>query len=239
VIAELQGLINTVNGSTSHLNGLLNLLLGSVLTATNGIINKGNDLRPAAQALLNTIASARTQAINLQAALSALGDISLCNLDLSVLLDFRRRVNLLKTDNPTGLYATLNGAINSSNIDNVLSQFGGVANVNCGLLGLNCVLNSVLGNLLVSTNNLLASSEPTLKSLLTTLNTTTLTQISQTITQLAADIAEFANSATSPTRKSSKRVVVAVVLDPAGPVGPNAPIWMSTVVTDPKAGLLG
>lgn len=40
------------------------------------------------------------------------------------------------------------------------------------------------------------------------------------------------------TDENTKRVVVAVVLQHGGPAGPRQPIWMSTVVTDPAAGLL-
>jgi hypothetical protein len=40
------------------------------------------------------------------------------------------------------------------------------------------------------------------------------------------------------TDENTKRVLVAVVLEHGGPAGPRQPIWMSTVVTDPYAGLL-
>lgn len=40
------------------------------------------------------------------------------------------------------------------------------------------------------------------------------------------------------TDENTKRVVVAVVLQHGGPAGPRQPIWVSTVVTDPYAGLL-
>ncbi len=239
VIAGLTQLISRIDGSSANLNGLLNLLVSTVLNATNGIIAKGADLRPAAQNLLNTIAQARTQAINLQNALAALSNVSLCNLDLSVLLSLRTRFRDLRTDNPTGLYAPLNSIVNGPTFNQVSSLFQGVSGVSCGFLNLQCLLQNTVGTLLVNTNNALAGVEPTLKTTLTNANSTLLTQTTQTITQLATDVAAFAASATSPTRKSSKRVVVAVVLDPAGSVGPSQPIWMTTVVADPAAGLLG
>lgn len=40
------------------------------------------------------------------------------------------------------------------------------------------------------------------------------------------------------TDENTKRVVIAVVLQHGGPSGPRQPIWISTVVTDPYAGLL-
>lgn len=40
------------------------------------------------------------------------------------------------------------------------------------------------------------------------------------------------------TDENTKRVVIAVVLQHGGPAGPRQPIWMSTVVTDPYAGLV-
>lgn len=59
-----------------------------------------------------------------------------------------------------------------------------------------------------------------------------LTQLSQFIdeTLTGLDVAG--------TDENTKRVVIAVVLEHGGPAGPRQPIWISTVVTDPYAGLL-
>jgi hypothetical protein len=40
------------------------------------------------------------------------------------------------------------------------------------------------------------------------------------------------------TTKNSKRITVAVVVEPRAGVGPTEPLWATTVVRDPNAGLL-
>lgn len=57
----------------------------------------------------------------------------------------------------------------------------------------------------------------------------------------ADDLAHLVNSLSlAPNSlRDSKRVIVAVAIEDAGSLGPNKPVWASTVVTDPDAGLLG
>jgi hypothetical protein len=52
-------------------------------------------------------------------------------------------------------------------------------------------------------------------------------------------LGDLADPASYDTYKNTKRVVVAVVVEPRTGVGPAEPVWASTVMRDPEAGLLG
>jgi hypothetical protein len=238
---SLQALINSIDLAGTNLNGLKSLLgsLIGVLTGTvNGILNYATVLDPIVDGVLASLqplvgATALTGVLDRVANLAAL---DLCDMDLSAIKKLNTLKGLLGDLQPT--LAGLN-----SGLPGVISEFNKAGSASCGALGaLGCILNGILGPILnpvLSTLNALVPGSSGLQAILNRLRPGgTSYQTLQDLTGLAATLGSALDGLTRDTDKNTKRVQVAVILDPAGPVGPEEPIWMSTIVTDPKSGLL-
>jgi prepilin-type N-terminal cleavage/methylation domain-containing protein len=227
-----------INGS-----GLLNVVAG-LLGTVSGIKTVGHLLTDGGflTSTMASLTSVRNSLTTLRGALNGVGNLNLCNLDLSVLSDLKQQLGIISNAGTTSVHlGDLNSLVSLTGTVNVGSTngFSSLLNVNCGLLGLGCLIGSpnalLIGN--VNTNVNINANGSSLKNSLNAL-VGGLTGVPAAVSSLTSDVNALTASATNTTPRSSKRVTVAVVLDPAGKVGPLQPIWESTVVTDPQAGLL-
>jgi prepilin-type N-terminal cleavage/methylation domain-containing protein len=238
---SLQALINSIELAGNNLNGLKTLLgsLIGLLTGTvNGILNIGQRLDPLIDGVLGSLqplvgAAALTGILDRVANLTAL---DLCDMDLSAI----KKLNTLK-----GLLGDLQPTLSGLNggLPGVITEFNKAASASCGVLGaLGCILNGILGPILNPVLNTLNAILPLPTGVETLLNRLRPGGASygtlQDLIGLTGTLGVALDGLTQNTDENTKRVQVAVILDPAGPTGPQEPIWMSTIVTDPKSGLL-
>ena len=208
---SLPGAIDEVQAPLGNLvNNVLQTLLGLLSGSQRTLITT---LRNRLDSLENALIAREGQ---LSSAVGGITELDLCDINLSLLGELQKLGRL----NP-GLSAA-NGL--TDDLESLQSTLSGICLpiVGC-LLGQaqNTAINGVhsqLNCLFGATTDTQAEFDSYLAGLVTGLN------------NVGGDV--------SNTVKNSKRVTVAVVVEPRNGVGPSKPIWMSSVVRDPGAGLL-
>jgi hypothetical protein len=191
--------------------------VGSLQAPIANLLNSITDLlftllNPTNDALINAledrITAVNARLIEIADALSGITELDLCDLDLTTLQEVQRLGNL--TDQIPALTSTINTL--SSTLGNTLNQV--LCLVSCN----NTVTNQI--NAVNAQLDCMFESDDSdyLDGLLTGVD------------NLAADLAD--------TDRNTKRITVAVVVEPRTGVGPIRPVWASSVIRDPRAGLL-
>lgn len=231
---SLGGLIASITASNSNLTGVLGVignLLPSLTTTVNAIVGYGNDLKPVANSVLGTLGAGGGISSNLSA-LGGIGSVDLCKIDLSAVKNVTSVKSTLD-DLQATLTAIRNPSTGAGLLADVQDAFNTAAGAHCvplPIVGCAGSALTTLQNALNPVSSVLAAKEPSLKA--------KLNQVAADVSSLNATIPTLIAGLGGASSKQTKRVSVAIVLDPAGPAGPKAPIWMTTVVTDPDAGLL-
>jgi hypothetical protein len=234
--AGINQLLTNINGALASLGGLGGLV-AAVLNAVNGITGQGNATKPVVQQLQGSLTGLAGSVTTLQSNLSALGTLDLCRIDLQKIKDL---VGL--NDQAEAQLNAITAQLNGLGLNTVSGLFGQVVGTNCGPLGLLCLVNGVVGSLLQTVNTQLATQAPALIGRIQALlspggNLADFTN--GTLGQINSLVSQINLQADDDTPPSSKRVTIAVVLDKGAGSELQEPIWMSTVVTDPNAGILG
>jgi len=209
-LGNITSSVNLLQGPLTGLTNLLNSLLNSLLAILN----------PSNNAALNAV-KARLQQVNqrltqLPGALSGLLQLDLCDIDLSLVREIQRLGSLtgqfsLLADAIDGLRNTLNNLLGSLCLPIIGCLLGGNGQQNTVAAAINSV-NTRL-------DCLFSNSSPGY-----------LDGVLNGVDKLLSDLYN--------TDENSKRITVAVVPERRAGVGPFKPIWMSSVVRDPSAGLL-
>ncbi|WP_205697970.1 hypothetical protein [Conexibacter sp. SYSU D00693] len=242
LINQVSGLLQNLTGPNGTINKLLNsqnTLLGAVLAPVLSILNP----------VLTPLANVQNLIKPLGAPLAAIGlavapiaaitnggltqRLDLCDLDINLFKQLSK-LNVVKT-----ALTTLKPLLQS--LDTLVDD---VNDIVLPLLNLNVLA------LLVAVPQAVISLPSIVSSLLTVV-----TNLPNVITSLARDglqlvpwLAETATGlATAVTQilvapnttHNTKRVTVAIVVDHQDGTGPQSPVWASTVISDPNAGLLG
>ena len=201
-------LTNVVNSITGT---LLNLLSGTNSTALNALKTRLNGLNSAFQSNLSAIS----------AAVGGITELDLCDIDLTVLGQLQQLGKLtpalgVLSSRLTTLNATLNNLLGSlclPLIGCVLANSSQNTTVNNAITSVNQQLNCMFGS---------NSGQTEFNAYLDGIRTG--------LENLAAGLGD--------TKKNTKRITVAVVVEPRNGVGPYEPVWASSVVRDPSAALL-
>ncbi len=217
-VADLGALGLNLPGAIDEAQTPLTNLVSNVLSSLIGLLSGSNrtliqNLRNRLDGLENAFLSREAQ---LSSAVAGISELDLCDINLTLLTHLQKlgKLNL-------GLSA-FNGL--TDDLETLQSSLSGIC-----LPIVGCILGSAqttaINGVTAQLNCLFGSSVDTeaefdayLLGLVNGLN------------NVAADV--------SNTVKNSKRVTVAVVVEPRAGVGPNQPIWMTSIVRDPGAGLL-
>jgi len=190
----------------------LSTVITSLLTRLTGSKTALQNLQTRLNALNASMTTYQTQLTN---AVAGVSELDLCDLDSTTLA----AVQKLGVLTP-GL--TTAGALNSrlATLQNALGQ------ICLPLVG--CVLGTAQNNAITSVNTqldcLFGSNSGSAQF------NTYLSGLATGLSRLGTDLAD--------TQKNTKRITVAVVIEPRPGVGPFDPVWASSVVRDPAAGLL-
>jgi hypothetical protein len=207
-VLDLDALGANLPGAVSSLQGPLTGLLNAVTGLLFTLLNNANDAL--VNALDDRLAAINSRLTQLPDALAGITELDLCDVDLSLLQDAQQLGRL--TNALPGLTSRVNTL--RSTLSNILTQvlciLGCQNTVTSQINAVNSQLNCMFG----TTGN----------------DTSYLDGLLDGLGDLAGDL--------SDTDENTKRLSVAVVVDPKDGVGPAEPVWASTVARDPDAGVL-
>ena len=205
------GLPTAIDGLQTRLTSL-STVISTLLTQLTGSKTALQNLQTRLNALAASVATYRTQ---LSTAVGGVSQLDLCDLDSTALA----AVQKLGVLTP-GLNAA--GALNSrlASLQTALGQ------ICLPLVG--CVLGSAQNNAIASVNTQLDCLFGTGSG--SAAFNTYLSGLASGLSNLGSNLAN--------TVKNTKRITVAVVIEPRPGVGPIEPVWASSVVRDPAAGVL-
>jgi type II secretory pathway pseudopilin PulG len=208
------GLPGAIDAAQTPLGNLVNSVLQSLLGLLSGSQrNLINTLRNRLDGLENALLARESQ---LSSAVGGITELDLCDINLTLLGELQKlgklNMGLSAAGGLTADLASLQSALSGICLPIVGCVLGQAQNT--AINGVHSQLNCMFG----ATTDTQAEFDSYLSGLVTGLD------------NVGDDV--------SNTVKNSKRVTVAVVVEPRNGVGPSKPIWMSSVVRDPGAGLL-
>ena len=216
-VADLSGLgldlPDAIDEVQSPLGGLLSGPLDSVIGLLSGSSRTTvRTLRTRLTALRDALAARQA---SLETAIAGVSELDVCDLDATALESVQRLGQLTPA-------LAVGGALN----DDLLSlqnSLGGVC-----VLGI-CLLRPAQQTAIAAVNGELGC--------LFGSSTDTVDEFDSYLAGVAAGLGELGGDL-ADTAKNTKRIMVAVVIEPRNGVGPFEPVWASSVVRDPSAGLL-
>lgn len=235
------GSVQTALTSITRVNTLGLPILSPLLGLLNSIVNSANNLRPDIQAIRGQLQPLATALDSAGATLDGFvnpvtgrlsNTLDLCDLDLATLQNISqlRTVRTLASD-LAGPLASLNTSLTSvaNNLNNLSSNPLTLVTQLLGSLvstitGVNSAAESLIGS--IQSGHLATAAIGDLT------NASTATTV---LGGLEDDIDALTNNL--DTTHNTKRLTVAVVIEPTVGSGPNRPVWASTVIGQPDAGL--
>jgi hypothetical protein len=218
-VADLSGLgVSDMSGAIAGVQSPLTALLsptGPLNTLIAGLTGSNRTLIDNLKSRLTALQGALTaRTTQLTGALSGVSQLDLCDINTSALRSLQ------------GL-GSLTPALQALDpkLDSLQSVLGGLC-----LPVVGCVLSSAANTQVTSVNNQLncmfgGSSVDTTAEF-----TAYIDGVTTNLSQLPGDLYD--------TDKNTKRITVAVVIDPQTGAGPQEPVWATSVVRDPTAGLI-
>ncbi len=212
---QLPGAIDSVQGSLSSLldgaSGSLTQILGSLSGSDKTLVDT---LKARLGAFQSALADRESQ---LDGALSGVTQLDLCDINTTALQSLQELGDLTPSLGVLG-----------PELDSVQGTISNLLNTIClPLVG--CVLSGTAKDQIDTVNGQLDCMFGAGTSTQTGFSTY-LQGVTSGLSDLSGDLYD--------TQKNTKRITAAVVIEPRNGVGPSAPVWATSVVRDPSAGLL-
>ena len=217
-VANLDGLGISLPSAIDQAQVPLLNLVNTVLNNLLGLLS-GSD-RQEIQTLRNRLIGLRdafnSQEANLATAVNGITELDLCDINLSALADLQELGRLTPGLSRVGGLTT--------RLTTLSNAFGGI-----------CL--PIVGCLLGSAQDAAVNAVNTQLNCMFGSSTDTTAEFSSYLTGIQDGLATLAGDL-SDTDRNTKRITVAVVIEPQPGAGPVDPVWASSVVRDPSAGLL-
>ncbi len=213
-VTDLSGLgVGDLSGAVSDVELPLDTLVNSLLDSVLGLL-PGNQSLTALKTRLTALKNALSQA-DLGGAAAGVTQLDLCDLDNNTL------ASIVKLGDLTPNLSAAGGLTSD------LNDLTGALSQNLCVLGV-CLLGGTQTAAIDGVNNQLDCMFG---------NGSGSTEFSTYLNGVASGLSNLSGDL-SDTNKNTKRISVAVVIDTPDGSGPDAPVWASSVVRDPAAGLL-
>ena len=200
-----------IDGLQAQLSSL-STVISSLLTKLTGSKTALSNLQTRLNALTASVATYESQ---LATAVGGVSQLDLCDLDSTTLAAVQKLGVLTPALSSAGALTS-----RLASLQNALGQ------ICLPLIG--CVLGTAQNNAITSVNAQLDCIFGTNSS--SSAFNTYLSGVASGLSRLSTDVAD--------TDKNTKRITVAVVIEPRAGAGPFEPVWATSVVRDPAAGVL-